>query len=244
METTRIDAGTTDRTDPRFRVTRREFVKLFGAGIVIFFTVRDWALSGAQERRRQYPTDFNAYLRVGEDGRVAVYSGKIEIGQGVVTSLAQMAAEELGIALASVDMVMGDTQTCPWDMGTFGSMSVRFFGPALRGAAAEARTVLHDLASERLHVPKEQLELADGTVYVARDRSRHVTYAQLAQGKVIARHLSGKPRLRAPAEFRLSGTSVPRLDARAKVTGQAKYAVQPAQWFAPARHSRVRAQRP
>jgi isoquinoline 1-oxidoreductase len=203
---------------------RRRFMKLLGTGIVVFFSIADWSLLEVQGQRRDYPTDLNAYLRIDEDGRVTVFSGKIEMGQGVMTSLAQMAAEELGVALASIHMVMGDTQSCPWDMGTFGSMSTRFFGPALRGAAAEARAVLLELAAEHLKVPTGQLGVAGGIVFVARDRSRRVTFGQLAKGKTIARHLTGKPRLRAAAEFTLSGKAVTRLDAHAKVTGQAKYA--------------------
>ena len=88
------------------------------------------------------PTDFNAFLRIGEDGRVTCFTGKIEMGQGIVTSLAQMLADELSVPLEQVDMVMGDTDLCPWDMGTFGSMTTRFFGPPLRAAAAEAQNVL------------------------------------------------------------------------------------------------------
>jgi nicotinate dehydrogenase subunit B len=206
------------------RLGRREFMKLFGAGIVVFFWSGDWSVVEAQGRRPEYPTDFNAYLRIGEDGRVTVYSGKIEMGQGVITSLAQMAAEELGVALASIEMVMGDTRSCPWDMGTFGSMSTRFFGPALRGAAAEARAVLLELASERLQAPKEGLVLADGVVSLARDRKRRVTFGELARGKAIERHLSGRPTLRTAAEFTVSGQPVRATDALAKVTGQAKYA--------------------
>ena len=74
-----------------------------------------------------------------EDGRVTGFTGKVEYGQGVITSLAQMLAEELDVPLKSVDMVMGDTDLCPWDRGTFGSMTTRFFGPPFRAAAAEAR---------------------------------------------------------------------------------------------------------
>ena len=137
-----------ERPNTRLSLDRREFMKVLGGGLLIFFSIGDWSLLEAQGQRREYPTDFNAYLRIGEDGRVTVYSGKIEMGQGVITSLAQMAAEELGVTLESIEMVMGDTQLCPWDMGTFGSMSTRFFGPALRGAAAEARAVLLELAAE------------------------------------------------------------------------------------------------
>ena len=118
-----------------FGVNRREFLKIAGGGIFIFFTVGELPLL-AQNR---LPADFNAFLRIGEDGRVACFTGKIEMGQGVVTSLAQMLADELDVALETVDMVMGDTDLCPWDMGTFGSRSTRFFGPPLRAAGAEAR---------------------------------------------------------------------------------------------------------
>ena len=102
-----------------------------------------------------YPTDFNAYLRIGADGRVTCFVGKVELGQGSKTALAQLLAEELDVALDSVDMVMGDTDVCPWDMGTFGSLSIRQFGPVLRGAAAEARAVLLQMAAERLGAPAE-----------------------------------------------------------------------------------------
>ena len=122
----------------------------------------------AQDRRRGYPDDFNAYLRIGEDGRVTVFSGKIEMGQGVMTSQAQMVAEELGVALESVDMVLGDTDRCPWDMGTFGSLTTRMFGPALRAAGAEARAVLAAAGvREARRAPKEKLVVANGVVSVA-----------------------------------------------------------------------------
>src|SRR5450759_1135489 len=120
---------------------RRSFFKLVGGGIVVFVSL-DPSVLFSQDRQRIYPEDFNAYLLIGENGRVTVFSGKIEMGQGVMTSQAQMAAEELGVALASIDMVLGDTDKCPWDMGTLGSLTTRMFGPALRAAAAEARAVL------------------------------------------------------------------------------------------------------
>jgi isoquinoline 1-oxidoreductase len=103
-------------------------------------------------------------------------------------------------------------------------MSTRFFGPALRGAAAEAKAVLLELASEQLRAPKEELEVANGVIFVSRDKSKHVAFGQLAKGKTIERHLTGKPTLRSVAEFTVSGKPVKRLDALAKVTGEAKYA--------------------
>ncbi|MCL4522353.1 MAG: molybdopterin-dependent oxidoreductase [Acidobacteria bacterium] len=209
---------------PRLALDRREFMKLIGGGIFIFFSTGDLQLLNAQGQRREYPTDFNAYLRIDESGRVTVFSGKIEMGQGVMTSLAQMAAEELGVSLESIEMVMGDTQLCPWDMGTFGSMSTRFFGPVLRGAAAEAKAVLLELASEQLKAPKEALHVDNGVVFLASDKDTRVTFGQLAKGKKIERRLTGKPPLRSISQFTLSGKSVRRLDALAKVTGEAKFA--------------------
>ena len=82
--------------------------------------------------------------------------GKVEMGQGAMTSLPQLVAEELDVPLASVDIVMGDTDLCPWDMGTFGSLSIRQFGPVLRAAAAEAKAVLLQMAAERLQAPVER----------------------------------------------------------------------------------------
>ncbi len=219
-----VDPHSPEALDQPLRLSRREFIRLFGAGIVVCFTVADWSLLEAQESRRGYPTDFNAYLRIGPDGRVTVFSGKIEMGQGVVTSLAQMAAEELGVPLEHVDMVMGDTSVCPYDAGTWGSMSTRFFGPALRGAAAEARAVLVELAAERLGAPAGQLEVDNGVVCVAHDRRRRVTFGELAKGQAIQRHLKGKPVLRDPATFTLSGKPARRTDGRAKATGAARYA--------------------
>jgi len=224
MRNAEQDLEDRDRSTPRLVLDRREFMKLLGGGIFVFFSVSDVSLLTAQGQRREYPTDFNAYLRIAEDGRVTVFSGKIEMGQGVITSLAQMAAEELGVALETIDMVMGDTQLCPWDMGTFGSMSTRFFGPALRGAAAEAKAVLLELAAEHLKTPKDKLSVANGVVFLSEDKNTRVTFGQLAKGQKIERHLTGKPILRSVSEFTLSGKPVRRLDALVKVTGQAKFA--------------------
>ena len=125
---------------------RRQFLKLVGGGIVVSVSIPCvWAIQERERRRsagHELPQDFNAFLRIGEDGRVTGFTGKVELGQGVMTSLAQMLAEELNVPLSSVDMVMGDTDLCPWDAGTFGSLSTRSFGTPFRAAAAEAKAVL------------------------------------------------------------------------------------------------------
>jgi nicotinate dehydrogenase subunit B len=214
------------RDDAHFsELSRRRFLKISGGGIVVLLSLRDAEFLEAQGRRGQpLPEDFNAFLRIGEDGRVTCFTGKIEMGQGIVTSLAMMMADELDVPLDSVDMVMGDTDLCPYDQGTWGSMSTRFFGPPLRAAAAEARAVLVELASERLKLPASQLGTDAGTVFDKSDPSRKVSYAELTAGKRIERHLTVKPPLEKPADFKLMGKPELRRDAVEKVTGRAKYA--------------------
>ncbi|MHC4365344.1 MAG: xanthine dehydrogenase family protein molybdopterin-binding subunit [Planctomycetota bacterium] len=212
------DAGTYDG------LSRREFLKAVGGGIFIFFCLGEPSAAEAQRRGWEYPEDFNAYLRIGADGRVTCFTGKIEQGQGVITSLAQTLADEIDVALESVDMVMGDTERCPWDMGTFGSLTTRFFGPALRAAGAEARVVLMELASEHLDVPRERLMTEDGVVSDKSEREKRVSYAELAKGKIIERHLKDKPAVKSVSEFKIVGKPMLRRDALEKVTGEAMYA--------------------
>jgi nicotinate dehydrogenase subunit B len=208
------------------RLDRRGFVKALGGGILVLVSapslgIPSWDL---EAQRRPYPTDINAYLHIAEDGKVTLFSGKIEMGQGVMTSLAQMAAEELGVDLETMHVVMGDTASCPWDMGTFGSMTTRFFGPAVRAAAAQARLVLTDLAAQRLGVRRSALAVEHGVVYVTANRSRHVSYGDLARGRQITHTVSEKAVLRRAREFTVMGTSPKRLDGHDKVSGAAKYA--------------------
>ncbi|MGA7992480.1 MAG: molybdopterin cofactor-binding domain-containing protein [Thermoanaerobaculia bacterium] len=212
------------RPPARRALSRRDFVRLLGGGIIVLFNADLSDLMGQEARTLGYPSDFNAYLRIAADGRVTVYSGKIEMGQGVVTSLAQMAADELAVSLDSIDMVMGDTALCPFDRGTYGSMSTRFFGPALRAAAAEAKAVLVALASERLGTPRDALRVESGVVFLASDRAKSVTFGALANGQKIVRTLDGKAVTKSVSEFRVMGRPEKRRDARAKVTGKALYA--------------------
>jgi nicotinate dehydrogenase subunit B len=213
---------------PGYPVNRRDFLAWLGTGIVVFVCLGD--IAQAQEARRQrggrggVPADFNAFLRIGEDGRVTCFTGKIEMGQGPITSLPQMLAEDLEVPLASVDIVMGDTALCPWDMGTHGSMTTRSFGPALRAAAAEARAVLLALAAERLQVPPSQLVAQDGTIVDQQNSAHRVTYAELTKGQKITRHIDGHPPLKDPAQFKVIGKSHVHHDGLEKVTGKAHFA--------------------
>ncbi|MGA2261372.1 MAG: molybdopterin cofactor-binding domain-containing protein [Acidobacteriota bacterium] len=225
MATGEIPDPEFDESTSACSLDRREFLKLLGPGVYIFFSF-DELSSFAQGRGggSSYPEDFNAYLRIAPDGQVTGFSGKIEMGQGINAALAQMLAEELEVPYNSVHMVMGDTKLCPPDGGTNGSRSVRYFGPALRAAGAEAREVLIQLAAENLHLPPERLVAKDGIVSEKGNPAKRVTYGALAQGKTIEKHLAQKPGLKPPSAFQVCGKPLPRPDAMEKVTGKAQYA--------------------
>ena len=205
---------------------RRDFFKILGGGIFIFFT--PWSaidlLGVPSEQGRNLPKDYNAFLRIGEDGIVTCYTGKIEMGQGIITSLPQMMADELNVPLEKVKMVMGDTDLCPFDQGTWGSMSTRVFGPNMRAAAAEARGVLLDLASVQLGIPVTQLAVKDGMISDTKNPKNSVSYAQLTKGKKIEKFLDVKPPVEDYTKFNYVGKSYNHIDATLKVTGEAKYA--------------------
>jgi nicotinate dehydrogenase subunit B len=224
-----------------FPVDRRDFVKLTAAGLLVLFAVdptgADQETARPQTGRQGYPTDVNAYLHIGPDGKVTCLVGKIEMGQGVITSLRQLLAEDLDVALASVAIVMGDTDLCPWDMGTFGSLSIRSFGPVLRQAAADARAELLQMAADRLQLPTGRLAVKAGVVADSADPKKAVTYGQLVEGRRIERKVTTPPAggVAAPGQkagvplkpvksFAVVGTSAKRLDGAEKVTGKARYA--------------------
>ena len=170
------------------------------------------------------PTQRATWLRVGEDGRVTLYAGKVEYGQNIRTGLAVEVADELRVRLADVDVILGDTDLVPWDMGTFGSQSTARVGRQLRRAAATARETLLELGAGHLDLPVDELEAVDGRVESRRDPAHSVTYGELLAEEVIERELDRDAPVLEAAEFRIMGTEVhERLDAVARVTGAAMY---------------------
>lgn len=214
-----------DKSPNFFAVSRRQFLKALGGGIIIFFSYEDLIAQGRRPPGYQEsPADFSAFLKIGVDGRVTCLTGKAELGQGIVTSLGQMLAEELDVPFDRVDMILSDTDLCPYDMGTFGSRSIRYFGPPLREAAAEARAILMELAAQHLHLNEVQLKIKDGVIMDKNNLRHKVTYAELAKGRTIEKHLGKKPALKDVSEFTVVGRAVPRKDSLEKVTGRAQYA--------------------
>jgi len=208
-----------------FAASRRRFIKNLSGGVVVVFCLGEMSFSSlfAQDGKPIEELDFNAYLRVKEDGRIDCFTGKIEMGQGIITSLAQVVAEELEVSIYDVDMIMGDTELCPYDAGTWGSLTTRFTDPVLRAAAAEAREVLLDLAAEHFGLNKTSLKIEEGVVSDKNDSSKKITYAELTKGKKIVRSLTKKPDIKKAKDFKLIGKPIKSLDAEAKVTGKAKY---------------------
>jgi len=203
---------------------RRDFLQGVTAGaLTFFFTTPAGSAPIVPTRPGTYPEDFNAYLKISADGHVSCLVGKVELGQGAMTVLAMLVAEELELDPAKVDMVLGDTDLCPWDMPTGGSLTMWHTAPVLRGAAAEARAVLLRMASKALGSPVSGLTLKDGAIWVKEAPMRRTTFGELVQGRKMERHL-GKVKPKPLSDCTLIGRRVPRKDALAKVTGAAKYA--------------------
>jgi len=173
--------------------------------------------------RRTIPQVVDAYLKVGSDGKIQLLTGKVEFGQGIQTGFAQLAAEELDVPFASVDVVMGITDKVPYDLGTFGSLSTRTTGVTIRQAAAEMRQWLVELGSQKLGVPVDQLTTKNGAVVSTVDASKSVSYADLASGQPANIPVRGQAKLKDPAQYTIVGKAIPRVDIPFKVDGAMKY---------------------
>jgi CO/xanthine dehydrogenase Mo-binding subunit len=199
---------------------RREFTAGLGA-IVVAFSL-DPQLARGQERlpgSLQNNRRLDGWIRINADGTATVFTGKVELGQGIVTALAQIAAEELDLPLSRIKMISGDTGLTPNEGQTAGSQSIENSGTALRMAAAEVRAILIDLAAKRLGVAADQLTVADGSI--AAPDGRKVGYGDLNPD--LEREASAKAPPKPPAAHKIVGKSVPRFDIPGKVTGGAAF---------------------
>jgi isoquinoline 1-oxidoreductase len=214
-----------------FQLQRRDFFKALGGGIAILVAVRAPLAtavaaqeSGGRGRRgsEEIPETVGAWLHVGEDGSVSVFTGKVEIGQNIRTSLAQAVAEELRVPLSSIRMTMGDTEKVPFDMGTFGSRSTPTMGLQLRRAASAAKDVLIDLAAKKWSIESAGLVAEDSHVRDPRS-GRTASYAELATGQQFSQTIPEEDPLIAPAKWTIAGKSIEKVVGRDFVTGQHRY---------------------
>jgi nicotinate dehydrogenase subunit B len=225
---------------PKMDVTRREFVKDAG-GLLIGFSLVDSAVlprvlaaSPAETVTTPSPSRLDSWLRISKEGLVHVFTGKPEIGMGVGTAYAQIVAEELDIPLNRVVMVMGDTATTADQGGVGGSTSIMLGAKPLRNASANARYLLTQMASQRLGVPADELEVKDGVVHMKGDAKKRVSYAELAgagdlndtlkvSGTGFGLNVRGSGKPKDPSTYTIVGKPVPREDLPPKILGHFKY---------------------
>jgi nicotinate dehydrogenase subunit B len=212
------------------RPSRREFVKKGRDALLIGFSLRGglapvvWAQTSAKPVN---PEELDSWLSIGPDGKVTVYTGRIDMGTGVETAFGQLIADELDVPFGSVKIVMGDTALTPDQGKSTASSNASLGAQPLRIAAAEARRILLKMAADRLSVPVDELDVMDGIVRVRTVSSKRISYAELIGGRRFRTRLDQKTedglRLKGPGELRLVGQSVPRLDVPAKVTASFPY---------------------
>ncbi|MDB5729296.1 MAG: putative isoquinoline 1-oxidoreductase subunit beta IorB, molybdoprotein [Noviherbaspirillum sp.] len=198
---------------------RRRFFKESGA-LVIAFSLPAAMPRAAGLSPAISPKAVDSWLKIDSAGKVTLLCGKVELGTGISTAFAQIAAEELDVPLARVEVIHGDTARTPDQGVTSASRSIAIGGPPVRQAAAEARQALLGMASQRLGVPPESLRTADG--YVS-SGVRRVSYGALIGGQEFKREVSGKAPLKKPADYKIVGTSARRVDIPGKVTADFTY---------------------
>ena len=160
------------------------------------------------------------WVRFNADNTVTVFSGKVELGQGIETAIAQIAAEELDVALERITLVAGDTTQSPDEWYTAGSQSIEIGAMAMRLSCAEVRSLLLEAAASELEVNVAELRVHDGTVDVAGTDLR-TSYWNLAPRVSLDRDATGAAPPKVPAQHWLVGKSARRRDLRAKITGAA-----------------------
>lgn len=215
---------TTNQPNGRFQLDRRDFLKVLGGGLLVCATQR---IAWAQESGRAFgghelPKDVSAWLHIAADGQVKVFTGKVEVGQNIRTSLAQLVAEELRVPFNSITMVMGDTDLVPWDAGTFGSRTTPTMGPQLRTMAAAAREMLLEQAGRRWNVDPSMLTASDAKV-TNPQTSRSLGYGELTRGEKLVKTVSDQPHMTPATNWRIAGTAIPKAEGRNFVTGKHKY---------------------
>jgi nicotinate dehydrogenase subunit B len=206
-----------------FAMNRRDVFKLLGAGIVVGVCAP--ALLAQESGRFQgeaVPQNLDAWLHIGADGKITVFTGKVEMGQNIRTSLSQQVAEELRAPMSSIILVMGDTDLTPFDMGTFGSRTTPQMGTQLRNVAASARELLLDMAAHNWKTDRAQLSAQNGSVTNTRT-GQSISYAELTHGQRLVKVVGDDPALTPAAQWQVAGTSAPKVDGKAFVTGKHQY---------------------
>ncbi|HUC84262.1 MAG TPA: molybdopterin cofactor-binding domain-containing protein, partial [Candidatus Acidoferrales bacterium] len=205
-----------ERMDYDFGLSRRSFVKVLGAGLLIAAAMP--AVAQPEGGRRGGfggggARTVAARVHLGQDGSITVLTGKVEGGQGARAELSAAAAEELGVPVNALQLVMADTESAPDDGGTFGSMSTPRTVPAVRRGAAAARHLLAEFAAQQWKVDRAAVMMREGKMCEAAGK-RSLTYADLAGNAEAAKQLEQAippdVELTPLKEWKVLGTPVPR----------------------------------
>ena len=224
IEPDRHELRETPRYD--FAVSRRAFIGSLGGGVIVLVVARRGAADpwvdddDVVTMPRALRDPIATWLHVAEDGKVTVYTGKVEVGQDIRTSLTQAVADELGVTPGAVQLVMGDTDLTPFDAGTFGSRSTPQMAPQLRRAAAAARTLLLMRAAERLNTNASALRLRDGRVTGG---GRSIAIGELTAGEKLVQEIPADVPIHERAQWTVAGTTIPKVKGRDIVTGTHRY---------------------
>jgi isoquinoline 1-oxidoreductase len=209
--------------------TRREFIKEVGGGLVVVLVtsgVPSLATLGAEPTLHTMDAEdtdrIAAWLHIDEHGAVTVYTGKVEFGQGIRTSLMQHVAEELRAPVESIRLVMGDTELTPFDQGTFGSRSTPQMGVQLRRVGASARELLIGLAAEKWKMDRSRLVAENGRI-VDTQTKRSIGFGELTAGRKLTETIRSDVLPRPASAWTIAGTSLPKVGMRDIVTGKHQY---------------------
>ena len=215
-------------TKYRFSFNRRQFLKAFSGGIALIVPMsnliaqQEQGESGRNRANERVPDDIGAWIHIDESGMVSAFTGKVEIGQNIRTSLAQAVADELHVPMTSVRLVMADTDLTPFDLGTFGSMSTPRMAPQMRKAAAAAREVLIALAAEQWKVAPTDVRIVNAR-FVNHDASKSLTLAEVAKGRKLVKTIPPDEAITPVRDWTVAGTPVPKVDGRDFVNGKHQY---------------------
>lgn len=209
----------------RFTLDRRKFFKLSCGGLVVAFLLHDVISSGHNNippADEPQTDDVDAWIQIGEDGQINVFTGKVEVGQNIRTSLSQIVSEELMVPLSSITMIMGDTDLVPYDAGTFGSRTTPQMGTQLRKAAATAREALKGLAAKKWGTALTNLHVENGTILNTATKEK-IDYGALTKGKQLLMKISDNVQVIAAKDWKVAGTSVQKVDQKDFISGRHVY---------------------
>ena len=210
----------------RFDVDRRDFLRILsamGGGLLVISAMDDGAAAQESGRGGQGSStnELGSWLHINPDGKVTAFTGKVEIGQNVRTMLAQVIADELRVPLASISMVMADTDLTPFDQGTFGSRTTPTMAPVLARAAATARELLIDRAAARWQVARDSVTADAGRISAANGRT--LTYAELIAAGDLKGVVAASTAIAPKAQWKTRGAAMKKVNGADIVCGRHAY---------------------